>query len=71
MRRNFFGAQIHSFETRLTRPDDFPVVGPVQGDFRALFIRAPAVVQSGPGVQVLAKYHLTPEEAEAVASSYS
>jgi hypothetical protein len=31
-------------------------------DFRALFIRAPAVLQLGPGVEALASYTLSPEE---------
>ena len=31
-------------------------------DFRAVFIRAPAVLAAGPGVEVLAEYALTPEE---------
>ena len=31
-------------------------------DFRALFIRAPAVLEAGPGVEPLAYYHLTEQE---------
>lgn len=34
-------------------------------DFRAVFIRAPAVMDAGPEVEVLAEYTLTPEEAAA------
>lgn len=79
--RNFFGAQINSFETQLAAP---PCLGPplqqdqqqqhaalenssAQGSdtFRAVFIRAPAVVETGPGVEVLAQYKLTPEERQA------
>ncbi|KAL6778603.1 Pyridoxal biosynthesis protein PDX2 [Auxenochlorella protothecoides] len=64
--RNFFGAQIHSFETRLTAPECLlhaPTAVAGQPTFRALFIRAPAILETGPGVEVLARYHLTPEEA--------
>ena len=50
--RNFFGAQINSFETSLPAPKTFPVCGPVSGPFRAMFIRAPAVLECGPGVEV-------------------
>ncbi|MEI6447656.1 MAG: pyridoxal 5'-phosphate synthase glutaminase subunit PdxT [Actinomycetes bacterium] len=47
--RNAFGRQVHSFEADL-------VVSGVAGDpIRALFIRAPAVTDLGPGVQVLAE----------------
>jgi 5'-phosphate synthase pdxT subunit len=47
--RNFYGRQADSFEA------DLPV--PVLGDepFHAIFIRAPAIVGSGPGVEVLAR----------------
>ena len=47
--RNFYGRQTDSFET------DLPV--PALGDepFHAIFIRAPAIVGSGPGVEVLAR----------------
>jgi len=61
--RNFFGSQIDSFETsmRCAVPDaddgsDTP--------FRAIFIRAPAILSAGPGVEVLAEYAL-PEEKRA------
>lgn len=49
VRRNAFGAQVHSFE------DEVRVKGlaePVLG----VFIRAPIVVRCGPGVEVLAEY---------------
>ena len=42
MHRNFFGAQIHSFEVDLTPPDCVPEIGPEQGDFRSMFIRGRA-----------------------------
>jgi 5'-phosphate synthase pdxT subunit len=47
--RNAFGAQRDSFETDL----DIPALGPKP--FHAVFIRAPAVEQVGPGVEVLAR----------------
>ncbi|WP_404447618.1 pyridoxal 5'-phosphate synthase glutaminase subunit PdxT [Microbacterium marinum] len=48
VRRNAFGGQVESFETTL----DVPALGtePVS----AAFIRAPLVVEAGPGVEVLA-----------------
>ncbi len=47
--RNAFGRQVHSFEADL-------VVSGVPGDpVRALFIRAPAVLETGPKVEVLAE----------------
>ena len=47
--RNAFGAQRESFITQL----DIPAIGPAP--FRAVFIRAPLVLDTGPGVQVLAR----------------
>ncbi|KAK2077739.1 hypothetical protein QBZ16_004586 [Prototheca wickerhamii] len=62
--RNFFGAQINSFETRLPAPaclvDDQGA--DQEKDFRALFIRAPAITEVGEGVDVLASYALSPQE---------
>ena len=49
VRRNGFGRQVDSFETNLD------VAGLDGGPFHAVFIRAPAVVETGPGVQVLAR----------------
>ena len=49
VRRNAFGAQVHSFE------DEVPVVGleqPVMG----VFIRAPVVTRMGEGVEAIARY---------------
>ena len=49
VRRNAFGAQIHSFEDKVTfRGLEKPVLG--------VFIRAPIVTRTGPHVQELAKY---------------
>ena len=46
VRRNAFGRQVDSFET------DLPLAG--IGEVHAVFIRAPWVERTGPGVQVLA-----------------
>jgi 5'-phosphate synthase pdxT subunit len=48
VQRNAFGRQVDSFETGL----DVPTLG--QPPFPAVFIRAPAIVEKGPGVQTLA-----------------
>lgn len=47
--RNYFGRQAASFEVDLESPE---VPG---GPFRAVFIRAPAIVETGRGVAVLAQ----------------
>lgn len=47
VRRNAFGSQLESFETDL----EIPVVGP--DPVRAVFIRAPVISTTGPGVDVL------------------
>lgn len=49
-RRNAFGRQLASFETDLT------VAGLDGNPFRAVFIRAPWVEETGPAVEVLAEY---------------
>ncbi|CAI9105111.1 OLC1v1003966C2 [Oldenlandia corymbosa var. corymbosa] len=51
--RNFFGSQIQSFEADLSVPDIAAKEGgpPI---FRGVFIRAPAILDVGPGVEVLA-----------------
>jgi 5'-phosphate synthase pdxT subunit len=48
-RRNAFGRQLHSFET------DLALDGLAGGPVHAVFIRAPWVVDRGPGVDVLAE----------------
>lgn len=48
VRRNAFGRQVDSFETDL----DVPAMA--GGPFHAVFIRAPFVERTGPGVEVLA-----------------
>ena len=49
VRRNGFGRQVDSFETGVD------VAGLDGGPFHAVFIRAPAVVETGPAVEVLAR----------------
>jgi 5'-phosphate synthase pdxT subunit len=48
VRRNAFGRQVDSFES------DLAVSGLREPPFRAVFIRAPWVEQTGPGVEILA-----------------
>lgn len=48
LQRNHYGSQIHSFSTELEVPA--LAEGPVVADF----IRAPAILDAGPGVEVLA-----------------
>jgi len=50
VKRNAFGRQVASFEA------DIPVKGLNGQDLRAVFIRAPYVVETGPEVDVLAEY---------------
>ncbi|KAJ8543920.1 hypothetical protein K7X08_025538 [Anisodus acutangulus] len=56
--RNFFGSQIQSFETELPVPQ---IVAKEGGppSFRAVFIRAPAILDVGPDVEVLASIPLS------------
>ncbi len=49
VRRNAYGTQIESFET------DLEVTG-LASPLHAVFIRAPVVVEVGPGVEVLARF---------------
>lgn len=63
--RNFFGSQIDSFETHLPAPECLPSDGKHEGPFRAVFIRAPAISETGAGVEVLAEYVLSAEESAA------
>ena len=55
--RNFFGSQVDSFETDLPAPPCLQALG--GGDtFRAIFIRAPAILSCGADVEVLAEYEV-------------
>ncbi len=60
VRRNAFGRQVDSFE------EDIAVDG-VQGDVRAVFIRAPWVEEAGTEVQVLARVETGPAAGRIVA----
>jgi pyridoxal 5'-phosphate synthase pdxT subunit len=48
VRRNAFGRQVDSFERDISLAGEVP-----EGPFRAVFIRAPWVEQTGPGVSIL------------------
>jgi len=65
--RNFFGAQVNSFEMMMPPPECLQEYG--SDRFRAVFIRAPAILEYGKGVQVLSEYQLTPAEAESTGRS--
>jgi len=63
--RNFFGSQIHSFEAKLPCPAELPDAPGYDRTFRAVFIRAPAIMWHDPQtVQVLATYNLNQGEKE-------
>ncbi|KAJ4848914.1 Pyridoxal biosynthesis protein pdx2 [Turnera subulata] len=53
--RNYFGSQIQSFEAEIPAPELVSKEGGPE-TFRGVFIRAPAVLDVGPGVEVLAEY---------------
>ncbi|MBA0774357.1 hypothetical protein Gotri_009574 [Gossypium trilobum] len=53
--RNYFGSQIQSFEAELLVPELASQEGGPE-TFRGVFIRAPAVLEVGPEVEVLADY---------------
>lgn len=52
--RNFFGSQIQSFEADITVPQLTDKEGG-PSNFRGVFIRAPAILDAGPEVEVLAE----------------
>ena len=53
--RNYFGSQISSFEMPVPAPP-----GKGEEDFNGVFIRAPAILTAGEGVEVLGKVTATP-----------
>ena len=53
VRRNAFGRQVDSFERDITIGGVGADTGVTEGPFRAVFIRAPWVEQTGPGVAIL------------------
>ena len=56
VQRNFFGAQINSFESQLPVPKQLESFGHGPAKYRAMFIRAPAIMEAGPSVEVLSEY---------------
>lgn len=67
--RNFFGSQINSFETYLPLHPSMLQKGntdtsPGSNTFRAVFIRAPAILEVGENVEVLAEYVLTASDSD-------
>jgi len=64
--RNFFGSQVDSFETQLAAPSCLLALGG-EPTFHAVFIRAPAILSCGAGVEVLAEYDVPAERAVALA----
>lgn len=62
VQRNFFGAQINSFETQLPAPPVLQSGDGADEPYRAVFIRAPGILECGGDLEVLSEYHLTPEE---------
>lgn len=66
--RNFFGAQVHSFEAQLRAPEALRAFGGEE-TFRAVFIRAPAVLEAGPGVETLAECAVTGAAAAGAAAA--
>ena len=61
--RNYFGSQVSSFEMPTPAP---PGIGDDSNTFPGVFIRAPAILCAGPGVQVLGKVVATPCRSAAV-----
>ncbi|PIA27287.1 hypothetical protein AQUCO_08100019v1 [Aquilegia coerulea] len=52
--RNYFGSQIQSFEAELAVPDLAAKEGGPES-YRGVFIRAPAILDAGPEVEILAE----------------
>jgi len=65
VQRNFFGAQLNSFEAALPCPPVFQNgSGEAGTPYRAVFIRAPGILECGKDVEVLSEYKLSEEEVE-------
>ena len=56
VQRNFFGAQINSFESQLPVPKQLQPFEHGPAKYRAMFIRAPAIMEAGPSVEILSEY---------------
>lgn len=61
--RNFFGSQIQSFEAELSVPEIATKEGG-PSTFRGVFIRAPAILEVGPEVEVLADIFVSEKTAD-------
>ena len=59
VQRNAYGRQIDSFEARIEIKLPGKGSAPIK-DFRAIFIRAPIIMSSGRGVQVMARFEGQP-----------
>lgn len=57
--RNFYGSQVDSFETQLK-----PSFAHKGAEVPAVFIRAPGITRTGPGVEVLASYRMPAAKAD-------
>eukprot|EP01018_Ginkgo_biloba_P031010 Gb_34755 [translate_table: standard] len=68
VQRNFFGSQLNSFETQLPVPELVAKEGG-PATFRAVFIRAPAILESGSSVEVLADYTIRSNESTSAAEN--
>ncbi|KAK1289664.1 Pyridoxal biosynthesis protein PDX2 [Acorus calamus] len=66
--RNYFGSQLQSFETELHVPKLAAKVGGPTS-FRGVFIRAPAILEAGPGVEILADYPVSSDKSSTLLSS--
>jgi len=51
-------AQVNSFEATLPCPAALCDASESEGTYRAVFIRAPGILRSGPGVEILSEYTL-------------
>jgi pyridoxal 5'-phosphate synthase pdxT subunit len=58
--RNYFGSQISSFEMPTPPPPGYEMARANYSTFPGVFIRAPAILNAGPGVEVLGKVIATP-----------
>ncbi|KAJ6823476.1 putative pyridoxal 5'-phosphate synthase subunit PDX2 [Iris pallida] len=63
--RNFFGSQLQSFETEISVPKLAEVEGGAVS-CRGVFIRAPAVLEAGSSVEVLADYPVSLDKLKSV-----
>ncbi|KAH7691464.1 5'-phosphate synthase pdxT subunit protein [Dioscorea alata] len=66
--RNFFGSQLQSFETELSVPKLAKQEGGPDA-CRGVFIRAPAILEVGPDVEILADYPVTSDNLASMAPS--